>query len=83
MTSTADRLLLQLLEWIDLKERTYEEALEAWRTSCPRLPVWEEAVDQGLLARDFLDGRWLARITPAGMVLLRKGAKATHLIRIE
>jgi len=23
--------------------------MDAWRTSCPRLTVWEEAVDRGLL----------------------------------
>jgi hypothetical protein len=25
--------------------------LEAWRTSCPRLPVWEEANDRGYIER--------------------------------
>jgi hypothetical protein len=25
--------------------------MEVWRTSCPRLTVWEEAVDRGLVVR--------------------------------
>lgn len=42
-------LVLQLLEWIDERPRAYGETLEAWRTSCPRLPVWEDAVSAGLV----------------------------------
>jgi hypothetical protein len=71
MTSTVDNLLLDLVEWVDTKERTYQETLDAWRTSCPKLPVWEEAIDRGLLVRDFADGRWVVRVTPAGQALLQ------------
>lgn len=35
-------LIGDLVEWIAARERTYEEVMEAWRTSCPKLPVWEE-----------------------------------------
>ena len=42
-------LILQLLAWIADRPRGYAETLDAWRTSCPRLPVWEDAVDHGLL----------------------------------
>jgi hypothetical protein len=48
---TIDALLLDMLEWIGPSSRPYDEALEAWRTSCPRLPVWEEAVDRGFVVR--------------------------------
>ena len=40
-------LILDLLEWIGPRSRPYAEVLEAWRTSCPRLPVWEEANARG------------------------------------
>ena len=62
-------LMRDLLEWIAKSPRTYEEVIDGWRTSCPRLPVWEECTDQGLVARrgrevqltargrSFLDGR--------------------------
>jgi len=72
MTSTVDNLLLDLVEWVGMKERSYQEALDVWRTSCPKLPVWEEAIDQGLLERDFANGRWLVRVTPAGLALLQE-----------
>jgi hypothetical protein len=42
-----DALTRDLLLWISAKPRTYDETMEAWRTSCPRLSVWEDA----LLAR--------------------------------
>jgi len=50
-----ESLILDLLEWIGTRDRTYDEAMDAWRTSCPKLPVWEEANDRGFVttaARD-------------------------------
>ena len=49
MTDPVDALILDLLEWIGPKARPYLEVIEAWRTSCPRLPVWEEANERGFL----------------------------------
>jgi hypothetical protein len=43
-------LTLQLLTWVEAKPRSYGEAMEAWRTSCPRMPIWEDAVSDGLIA---------------------------------
>ena len=43
-------LVVQLLAWVEERPRTYAETMEAWRTSCPRLPVWEDATDHGLVA---------------------------------
>jgi hypothetical protein len=40
---------LQLLAWIAERRRTYPETMEAWRSSCPRLTVWEDAVTAGLV----------------------------------
>jgi hypothetical protein len=42
-------LRLQMLAWISEKPRTYREVMDAWRTSCPRLTIWEDAVDDGLV----------------------------------
>jgi len=44
-------LVLDLLEWIDAGSRSYADVMQTWRTSCPRLPIWEDAVDQGLVQR--------------------------------
>jgi hypothetical protein len=44
-----DTLILDLLEWLASGKRAYEEVMDAWRTSCPRLTVWEDANDRGLI----------------------------------
>jgi hypothetical protein len=56
MTDPVDALVLDLLEWIGDRPRPYAEVMEAWRTSCPRLPVWEEANARGLLAHEHQPG---------------------------
>jgi hypothetical protein len=71
MADTVENLILDLLEWVGRKERTYQETMEAWRTSCPRLPVWEDANDRGLLEAASANGRSLVRVTPAGLALLQ------------
>ncbi len=43
-------LILDLVEWVMRAPRPYPEVMAAWRTSCPRLPVWEDAVDRGLVS---------------------------------
>jgi hypothetical protein len=48
--SEPSALTIQLLSWIDARPRSYGETMEAWRTSCPRMPVWEDAVSDGLVA---------------------------------
>jgi D-3-phosphoglycerate dehydrogenase len=40
---------LELLEWISSRRRTYDEAIEAWRSNCPHLAVWDDAFSDGLL----------------------------------
>ena len=50
MSNVVDALALDLLEWIGPNARPYAEVIEAWRTSCPRLPVWEEANERGFIA---------------------------------
>jgi hypothetical protein len=65
-------LVLDLLEWVEKQPRTYNEVMDAWRTSCPRLPVWEEAVDLGLVAREYRQGEGaMVYVTAHGRDLLR------------
>jgi hypothetical protein len=62
-----DTLILDLLEWMGPNPRPYAEVLEAWRTSCPRLPVWEDANDRGFIARHHAPGRGaLVSVSAAG-----------------
>jgi hypothetical protein len=51
---------------------TYQETMDAWRTSCPKLPVWEDANDLGLVDTASAKGRSLVRLTPAGLALLKE-----------
>ena len=51
MSEDLTPLKLDLVEWVAKGPRLYSEVMEAWRTSCPRLPVWEDSIDEGLLAR--------------------------------
>ena len=70
--TVVEALILDLLEWLAQRDRTYEEVMEAWRTSCPRLPVWEEANDRGLVTRAKSEGRAVVAITPSGRALLQQ-----------
>ncbi|MEQ8334655.1 hypothetical protein [Nisaea sp.] len=56
MNDTPMPLILDLVEWVAEKPRPYDEVMDAWRTSCPRLTVWEEAVDRGLVVRRYVSG---------------------------
>ena len=55
MSDPVDALILDLLEWIGPR-RPYAEVMDAWRTSCPRLPVWEDANDRGLVECHLREG---------------------------
>jgi hypothetical protein len=73
VSKTVDNLILDLLEWIGPGERPYLETMEAWRTSCPRLPVWEDATDMGFIERHQEPGRGAVVSVPAtGAEHLRK-----------
>jgi len=49
--SPIEPLILDFLEWLAPGPRAYADAMEAWRTSCPRLTVWEESLERGYVAR--------------------------------
>jgi hypothetical protein len=76
MVDAVEALIVDLLEWVAIRERTYDEVMSAWRTSCPRLPVWEDANDRGLITTELLHGRSIVRLTSAGRTALdrRRGA---------
>ena len=49
MDNRIDALILDLVQWVAKDARPYQEVMDVWRTSCPRLTVWEDAVDRGYL----------------------------------
>jgi len=68
-----DALVLDLLEWIAGGPRPYAEVLDIWRTSCPRLPVWEDANARGLVERRYEPDRGEAIVlSAAGQDHLRR-----------
>jgi len=70
--SVTESLILDLLEWLVKRDRSYEEVMDAWRTSCPRLPVWEDANDRGLVMKEEVQGRCIVRVTSTGLALLEQ-----------
>ncbi len=77
-------LLLDLVEWVAQYPRPFSEVMDAWRTSCPRLTIWEDALDLGLVARRHQDALGsTVEATPAGLAFLRsewpaqQGARST------
>lgn len=72
MESTVQTLIVDLLEWIGPAPRPYAEVQEVWRTSCPKLPVWEDAVDARFLDCWFESGRGrLVAVSALGIEVLR------------
>lgn len=69
MVEAADSLVLDLVEWVAREPRPYQEVIAAWRTSCPRLTIWEDAVDSGYVARTGANG------SPAMVVVTDDGRK--------
>ena len=65
-------LLVELLAWVDARPRTYSETMEAWRTSCPRMPIWEDATDGGFV--EIVPGagfqQSIVRLTASGRAML-------------
>jgi hypothetical protein len=73
MAETPDALVLDLVEWIAREPRPYSEVIATWRTSCPRLTIWEDAVDHGYVARETVAGVGLiVTVTEQGVKWLRE-----------
>lgn len=74
-----EALTQQLLEWIGPEPRGYVETMDAWRTSCPRLTIWEDALSAGLIRRvpGETIGTATVQVTEAGIALLRRASDAS------
>jgi D-3-phosphoglycerate dehydrogenase len=67
MGDPVDALILDLLDMLAGGPRPYAEVMDAWRTSCPRLPVWEDATERGLVTRAHSDAMGsVVELTAAG-----------------
>ncbi len=68
MPESTSRLTLEFLAWVASRRRTYAEAMEAWRSNCPRHTVWEDSLADGLI--EFEGGD---RLREYAVVLTQKG----------
>jgi hypothetical protein len=72
MSDPVEPLILDFVEWIASRPRPYADVMETWRTSCPRLPVWEESVDRGYVVRKSEPGQGpTVEVTASGIALLK------------
>lgn len=71
-TSTAPSLIMvQFLEWVAARPRSREDVLDAWQSSCPRFPVWEDARAEGFVRQKGGDlGEHKVELTPLGRATL-------------
>ncbi|WP_046866656.1 hypothetical protein [Microvirga massiliensis] len=76
MSDELDPLVRDLVEWLANEPRRYREMMEAWRTSCPRLTVWEEALDRDFLERRVVEGQAFVFVTDRGEAFLRASRRA-------
>ncbi len=77
MSEILEPLILDFLEWVAREPRPHADVMDVWRTSCPRLTVWEDAIDRGLVERKAMERTQYIRLTPKGAALLRThGRKA-------
>jgi hypothetical protein len=73
---SADPLVLDFVEWIAREPRLYSEVVATWRTSCPRLTIWEDASDAGYVGRETIAGvGMIIVVTETGERLLRDNGR--------
>jgi len=78
MADKTDPLVLDLVEWIAREPRVYREVIATWQSSCPRLTIWEDAVDLGYVARETVAGLGLVvTVTEDGEKLLREHGRVS------
>lgn len=62
--------MVEFLTWIAVKHRTYDEAMEAWRTSCPRFSTWEDASIGGYVLLQRVEDELIVSLTPLGKAVV-------------
>ncbi len=70
MGESTNLLMLELLRWISDRPRTYDEAMEAWQSHCPRQTIWEDAIIAGLVEINRQPNGREVGLTPRGEVIL-------------
>jgi hypothetical protein len=72
-------IMVQFLTWVADRPRTYRQTMDAWRTSCPRLSVWEDAILDELI-RVGNDKDRAVSLTARGRAALKKAKAPVHAV---
>jgi hypothetical protein len=79
MSDVLTPLTLDFLAWLRAAPRSYAEVMDVWRTSCPRLTIWEDAVDAGLVEHLRAPGEpAMIGVTGKGLTMLARRARDGH-----
>jgi hypothetical protein len=75
----SNHLMIEFLTWLDSRRRTYADAMEAWRSNCPRHTVWEDALADGLIEIQGANALQQAEValTPRGRAVLNGSGRVT------
>jgi hypothetical protein len=75
MQAQTSLIMIQFLQWVADRPRSREDVMEAWRSSCPRFPVWEDARADGLIRqRGGEAGEHHVELTARGRDALKRAA---------
>ena len=75
MPTQPSLIMIQFLQWVADRPRSREDVMDAWRSSCPRFPVWEDARADGLIRQRGGDrGEHRVELTERGRAALRRAA---------
>lgn len=80
MSESVNLLMLEFLDWISTRPRTYAEAMDAWQSHCPRQTIWEDAIIEGLIQLNRKDTIRDPEVvlTPRGLALLNESNGNGH-----
>lgn len=71
MSASPELIMIQFLEWVAARPRRREDVLDAWQSSCPRFPVWEDARADGLVRQTSGEtGEHRVELTERGRAML-------------
>lgn len=79
MPDSMNLLMLEFLTWISSRPRSYDEAMEAWRTTCPRHTVWEDALIDGLIQVGSTLHQSEVTLTARGRAILEEKHRCTSI----
>lgn len=79
--AVVDALALDLCATLACGPRAYSEVMEAWRTSCPRLDVWETVRERGWVVRRAGSAGPVVALSDAGRAALQAAGRTRESLQ--